>query len=197
MILISCGHHKNAQGAKFEKDGVLYTEYSFANVWADKIVEILGDRAVRVPNGTLKEKVGFINTSIIKSLYSEHHIAVEVHFNSFKMWKDQNANGVIDDGEMLNAGRGSETLYYPSSKTGKEAARVVQGAIAQIMKPDRGIKEGWYQMNPSKGADFFLKRTHCTSLIIEPEFIDNLEIIDQNMDSTCHAIASALLEIND
>lgn len=189
MILISCGHHKNAQGAKFEKDGVLYTEYNFANIWADKIVEIIGDQAIRVPNGTLKEKVEFINS--IENV----SIAVEVHFNSYKMWKDQNANGVVDDGEMVNAGRGSETLYYPSSKTGKEAARVVQGAIAQIMKPDRGIKEGWYQMNPSKGADFFLKRTHCTSLIVEPEFIDNIEIIIKNEDSTCHAIASALIEI--
>lgn len=188
MILISAGHHEKGKGAKFEKDGVTYTEYDFAIVWADKIVEILDGQAVRVPNGTLKEKVDFINSQ------PNVDIAAEIHFNSFKMWKDQNANGVIDDGEMVNAGRGSETLYYPSSKTGKEAARIVQGAVAQIMRPDRGIKEGWYQMNPSKGADFFLKLTHCTSLIIEPEFIDNIEIITRNEDATCHAIASALLE---
>ncbi len=62
------------------------------------------------------------------------------------------------------------------------------------MKPDRGIKEGWYQMNPAKGADFFLKRTHCTSLIIEPEFIDNLQVLSQNKYATCAAIATAMLE---
>ena len=188
MIFISCGHHKTAQGAEF--DGI--TEYGLAGLWADRIVHILEDRALRVPNGTLKEKVGYINDRC-----DRNDVALEVHFNSFKVWKDANDNGVIDDGEMKNAGRGSETLYYPSSKTGKAAALVVQGAIAQIMKPDRGIKEGWFRMNPSRGADFFLEKTHCNkSLIIEPEFIDNLAIISQNMDSCCHAIASALLEID-
>ena len=191
MILISAGHHKNAQGAEF--NGI--TEFHLAGAWANQIVQILGDKAVRVPNGTLRDKVDFINTSIIKSEYKEKHIAIEIHFNSAKKWIDANANGVIDDGEMVNIGRGSETLYYPGSKTGKAAAEIVQGAIAQIMKPDRGVKPGWYQMNPAKGADFFLAKTRCVSLIVEPEFIDNLDIITNNMISTCHAIAGALLDI--
>lgn len=185
MKLISAGHHKKAEGARFGD----VTEYQLSTKWADRIAEIMGDQCVRVPNGTLKEKVAFINQFDRKS------IAIDIHFNSFKMWKDQNANGVVDDGEMVHAGRGSETLYYPSSKTGEKAARIMQGSISQVFKPDRGIKEGYYQMNKSKGVDFFLARTSCTSLIIEPEFIDNLETLDQNMDSCCHAIASALLDI--
>lgn len=187
MIFVSAGHHEAAQGAKFNN----FTEYDFTVEWADYIEKLIGVNAIRVPNGTLKDKVKYINERTNGST----DIAVEIHFNSFKMWKDQNDNGVIDDGEMVNAGRGSETLYYPSSKTGKRAATIVQGALGSLMKPDRGVKEGWYQMNKSKGADFFLAKTRCTSLIIEPEFIDNIGVIFDNKEAACHSIASALLEV--
>lgn len=185
MIFISAGHHENAQGAKFND----VTEFSLTTVWADRIAELLGKKCIRVPNGTLKEKVDFINS------VSDVSLAVEIHFNSFKLWKDQNANGIIDDGEMINAGRGSETLYYPSSKTGVRAAKIVQQELGRVMQPDRGAKEGWYQMNKSKGADFFLAKCRCTALIIEPEFIDNLGTIHGKIDLACYTIASALLEI--
>jgi len=185
MIFISAGHHKNAQGAKFKE----YSEYFFTSPWADFIAELLEGEAVRVPNGTLKDKVNFINETAVKG-----DLAIEIHFNSAKLWRDGNANGVIDDGEMVHVGRGSETLYYPSSITGKEAALTVQSALGSLMKPNRGVKEGWYQMNKSKGADFFLTRTRCTSLIIEPEFIDNVLKIQTNKIDACHVIASALLE---
>lgn len=186
MIFVSAGHHEKAQGAKFND----FTEYGFTVPWADLITELLGDKAIRVPNGTLKDKVKFINSYAIKS-----DLAVELHFNSAKMWKDQNENGVIDDGEMVNVGRGSETLYYPSSKTGERAAFIIQSALGSLMQPNRGIKEGWYQMNRSKGADFFLAKTRCTSLIIEPEFIDNVMKIQMNKTAACSCIASSLLEV--
>lgn len=190
MIFISAGHHEEKQGASY-KD---ITEYQLTVLWADNIAKLIKHSSLRVPNGTLKEKVGFINTAIVNSSPSEKHIAVEIHFNSAKVWRDGNANGVIDDGEMRHVGRGSETLYYPSSKTGKRAASIIQSALGSLMKPDRGIKEGYYQMNKSKGADFFLAKTKCTSLIIEPEFIDNIELILNNEDAACHSIASSLLE---
>ena len=187
MIFISAGHHATAQGAKYKE----FTEYQFTVLWADMIASLLGDKATRVPNGTLKEKVDFINSYET----SNKDIAIEIHFNSFKMWKDQNNNGVVDDGEMINLGRGSETLYYPSSKTGERAAFIIQSALGSLLKPNRGIKEGYYQMNKSKGADFFLAKTRCTSLIVEPEFIDNVDIILSSQDAACTVIASALLEV--
>lgn len=185
MILISAGHNKNAQGASY-KD---VTEFILAEKWADLIVVLLGNKSLRVPNGRLTDKVNFINNNL-----SGNDIAVEIHFNSYKKWNDLNGNGVIDAGEMIALGRGSETLYMPNSTNGKEAAFIVQSALGSLMKPDRGIKEGWYQMNPAKGADYFLRETNCTALIIEPEFIDNLEEINQNMNASCHIIATALLE---
>ena len=187
MIFVSAGHNENAQGAEY-KD---ITEYILATKWADLITEILGDKCLRVPDGRLKEKVEFIN------LISNKSIAIEIHFNSYKKWKDLDGDGIVDAGEMIALGKGSETLYYPRSKTGEEAAMIMQRAMAQIFQPDRGIKEGWYQMNPAKGPDYFLAETKCTSLIVEPEFIDNIEEINQGMHGGCYAIASALIEIEE
>ncbi len=191
MIFISAGHHETAKGASYTNNGHTITEYDLTVKWANLIAEYIGDKCVRVPNGTLKEKVSFIN-----EYCNKEDVAVEVHFNSFKIWKDANQNGVIDDDELHAAGRGSETLYYPDSKTGKAAAVIVQNAMAQIFKPDRGVKEGWFRMSKARGADFFLAQTKCNkSLIIEPEFIDNIEDINNNMQGACYAIASALIDI--
>lgn len=186
MIHISAGHHHRKQGANF--NGV--TEYSLTVKWADMIFELLGsENAVRVPNGFLRDKVDFIN---------KHNasLAVEIHFNSAKLWKDWNKNGHIDEGEMVNVGRGSETLYYPGSQKGLEAATLVQDALSKVYPPDRGAKPGYYQMNPKRGPDYFLAKTRCTSLIVEPEFIDNLEIIGAKFEEACYAIAKTLLEID-
>lgn len=186
MIHVSAGHHIRKQGAEF--NGV--TEYSLTVKWADRIFELLGhERALRVPNGFLADKVRFIN---------QHHasLAVEIHFNSAAIWKDKNNNNIVDEGEIHRVGRGSETLYYPGSKTGKEAAELMQDNLSRVLSPNRGAKEGWYRMNKSNGPDFFLAKTSCTALIIEPEFIDNLEVIGNNFDEACHVIADTLLQIH-
>jgi len=190
MIFISAGHHEKAQGATYGA----FTEFYFTVKYAEKIIELLGDRCVRVPAGTLKQKVNFINHYIKENPDKKPYTAIEIHFNSAKMWRDQNANGVIDDGEMVHVGRGSETLYYPGSKTGKPLAEKIQDALGRVCQPDRGSKEGWYQMNPAKGPDFFLAKTHCRAVIVEPEFIDNIENIRLKSNLACHAIAEALLE---
>lgn len=186
MKFISCGHNQAKQGASY-KD---VTEFILADKWADLIVELLGEDAIRVPNGTLTEKVKFIN-----GLQPNGNIAVEIHFNSYKKWKDLNGNGIVDAGEIIALGKGSETLYMPNSIKGKAAAEHMQSHLGRLMQPDRGAKEGWYQMNPDKGADYFLHATNCTALIIEPEFIDNLEEINHNMKTACEVIAAALMEL--
>lgn len=184
MILISAGHNKRRQGATYKA----VTEFILSDKWADLITIFVGDKAVRVPNGTLRDKVKFINET-------ESDIAIEIHFNSAKKWKDLNNDGIVDDAELIAIGRGSETLYMPNSVNGKRAAIIMQSNLGHLMQPDRGAKEGWYQMNPSKGADYFLRKTNCTALIIEPEFIHNIKKINQNMKAACTVIASALLEI--
>jgi hypothetical protein len=60
---------------------------------------------------------------------------------------------------------------------------------------DRGAKEGWYQMNPQKGPDYFLKATNCTALILEPEFIEHRDRIVGKREDGARAIADAIEEI--
>jgi len=87
MILISAGHHEKSQGASFA--GV--TEYDLTVKWADRIALLLGDDAIRVPNGFLRNKIEFINKQ-------NADLAIEIHFNSAKLWRDWNKNGHIDEG---------------------------------------------------------------------------------------------------
>lgn len=180
MILISAGHHPLARGACY--DG--FCEYDEALKWRDEIISILGDQAVAVPTGTLPQKVKWINAL-------DANIAIEIHFNSAII------NGT-------HVGRGCETLYYPGSKKGKDLARTIQHAIAPIHFPDRGIKEGWYRMDKpgivdydgdvegDEKPDYFLRKTNCTAIIIEPEFIHYKIEIPHKRKGTCESIAEAL-----
>jgi hypothetical protein len=141
-----------------------------------------------VPSGKLPEKVGFIN-----DLCGLNDVvcAVEIHFNSGP------------------AGRvwGSETLYYPGSHAGKRMAEHVQSKLGAVFSPDRGAKEGWYKMDRpgiadyhgdvdgDEKPDYFLARTRCPALILEPEFIQNATVIRERRDQAINAIASALNDI--
>ena len=185
MILVSAGHHPTKPGACYQG----FCEHDEALRWARDICEILTDEhALMVPPSTLKEKVSFINAR-------KCDLAVEIHFNSAKQWVDLDNDGLVDEGEDVHVGRGSETLYYPSSVRGKAAARIVQHALASVFEPDRGIKEGWYRLNPKYGADYFLRKTKCTALILEPEFIHRKHLIIGKRGDACFAIADALLKV--
>lgn len=183
MIFISAGHHPAKPGACYEG----FCEHDEAIKWVDLIINYLGDEGQIVPAGVLKEKVNFINVR-------EPNLAMEVHFNSFKMWVDYNKDGLVTDDELVAAGDGSETLYYPGSVSGKTVAETVQKSMSQVFRPDRGCHEGWYRRNKVNGPIYFLERTKCPAIIIEPEFIDNKDIITQNRDLGCEQIAKALLE---
>jgi len=171
MIFVSAGHHQEKKGACCED----FCEHDEAKIWASFLDHYLGDNSLMVPSGTLKHKVNFIN-----KYASANDIAVEIHFNA----------AVDSDGN--NVGKGSETLYYPGSVKGKELAKQVQSVLASIFQPDRGAKEGWYRMNPSFGADYFLQRTLCAALILEPDFIHRKEVIQSHRDAACKKLAEAL-----
>jgi len=168
MIAISAGHHNLAKGAYYGD----FNEHDEAVVWAQMLVNFLGDDGLLVPFGFLKNKVSYINND--RSIV----LAVEIHFNS--------APGHV--------GRGSETLCYPSSSKGRHAANTVQDALGRIFQPSRGVKEGYYRMDPARGPDFFLARTRCTALIIEPEFVHHEIAIKKNREVACQALTGALLE---
>jgi hypothetical protein len=187
VAAISAGHHDSARGA--QHDGV--SEYPMTMEWAIALGEALHPYHIQpaiVPSGGLRSKVEFINNLCT---LQDVFVAVEIHFNSGP------------------AGRvwGSETLYYPGSHAGEKIAKHVQDSLGAIMPPNRGAKEGWYRMDRpgvvdyhgdvdgDEKPDYFLARTKCPALILEPEFIQNLGTISTNKQMAINAIAKALSEI--
>lgn len=182
MILISAGHHPTKPGACFES----FCEHDEALKWVDEICKNLKTDYVKVPPSTLRHKVAFIN---------ERHpkLAVEVHFNSAKRWEDLNKNGVIDDGEMVNVGKGSMSLYFPGSIQGKKLATKLHEPMKQTFGQSwNGVMEGWYMMNKKNGPDYFLAATKCPAVILEPEFIHRKGLIQKSRWRVCIGIAAAL-----
>lgn len=186
LIAISPGHYPEKPGACFEG----FCEHDEAVRWVDTLHDLLGPgNAVKVPGKTLRDKVAFI-----KARTPGISVAVEIHFNSFKQWIDKDHDEVIDDDELFHAGRGCETLYFPDSEQGMALAAVCQEALVQFFPPDRGIKEGWYRMQKRFGPDFFLERTPCPAVILEPDFIHRRDEITAHREEACKALAKALLD---
>lgn len=188
MIAISAGHHVGARGATVGD----FSEYPETLKWAEliwnNIRRLYGkENSMLVPVGTLPKKVEFINRAVAMV---GCQLAVEVHFNS--------APG--------GGAKGSETLYHPGSTKGKVAAEIVQDGLAQIFKPDRGVKEGWYRMDRpgvvdyhgdvdgDEKPDYFLRATDCPAIIIEPEFIQNRITILHWREKACEIIAHKLIQ---
>ena len=168
MIALCAGHYPLSPGACWEGR----CEHPEAAEWIAQIAGHLGPkRCIVVPTGRLQEKVKSIN-------HQGYVIAVDLHFNS----------------DPDHGGKGCETLYCPGSKHGRRAAEIVHAHMAKLIKPDRGVKPGWYRMDPMQGPDYFLRYTDCIGLIIEPEFIHNHEKIDTVRKDACKAIADGLLE---
>lgn len=169
-IMISAGHHPAAPGACHNG----FCEHDEAVKWLPAIAQHLEGYAILVPPGVLANKVAFIN--------SQHPtIALEVHFNS----------------SPSGMGEGSETLYFPGSVRGRLLAECVQSHLSDVFSPNRGAKEGYYRMDRSKGPDYFLSRTKCTSIIVEPEFIRHRSKIENNREQGAVAIAQGILDYLD
>lgn len=167
MIFVSAGHYPASPGAKHQR----FIEHDEAVLWANGIAESLGKNAFKVPSGILRTKIEYINARIWKN-----DIAIEIHFNSCRDLK----------------GEGSETLYLPGHRPGKRLACDIQDSLVGVFAPDRGANEGWYRDDESRGPDFFLAKTKCTSIIVMPEFVHNDEKIIGNREKGIQAIAEAL-----
>jgi hypothetical protein len=136
-----------------------------------------------VEHGRLPDKVRQINQA-------DCDLAIEIHFNAA-------AN--------VNA-KGAETLYFPGSNKGLQAAQFIQLPMAEAMETkSRGCKPGWYRMDRPGVVDFygdedgdempdyFLRATNCTALILEPEFLSQIEYIRLRRSACCFAIAKAIM----
>ncbi len=169
-IIIFAGHHPARPGASWNG----FNEHDEALRWLKLLREFFEEEDLLIgPIGTLKKKTEFINNR-------SPILCADLHFNSAPL-KNGEPQGV-----------GCETLYYPGSEKGKIAAEYVQSSLSVIFKPDRGCKEGYYRMDPTRGADWFLARTKSTALIVEPEFIHCKSTIVDNREAGVEALALGL-----
>ncbi|MDA3834721.1 MAG: N-acetylmuramoyl-L-alanine amidase, partial [Spirochaetales bacterium] len=61
-----------------------------------------------------------------------------------------------------------------------------QESIAQELgNRNRGVKEGWYMMDPKNGPDYFLAETNCPAVITEFYFLDNAEERERYAGNVC------------
>ena len=173
-LLLSAGHNEQAQGAV---NGEGFTEWVIATQWVNLIQELIDPiiPCAIVPSGTLNSKVKWINQQ------PDVLVVVEIHFNS-----NVNAKGV-------------EALYHPNSKAGARLAKHLTDGFEKrnLFMPNRGPKEGYYQMNPDKPVDFLLRKTNPIACIFEPDFISQKNRIIANKDIACNAIADILIDYVD
>lgn len=177
MIILSAGHYPESPGACYPEDNPQWCEHAKAVDWLQYIALLLRQQVKVgiVPSSPLKDKVLWVNEQCRRN---DVKLAVELHFNSDASKKQS----------------GSETLYCPGSTHGEMLANIVQSELAIVFPPNRGVKEGWYQMDRENGPDYFLSSTNCPALIIEPEFIYNRTTIEANRNIACETIVRALLE---
>ncbi len=180
-IAISIGHYPEKSGARFED----LIEHEIAGEWVDKILDTFDDiydfdceepifEFIPVPVGTLREKVKWINSH-------DFDYAIEMHFNS--------VGGAIVSG--------AETLYMPGSYRGRQFASIVQDyTIVPLNIRDRGIKEGlyWSSRERTNTPLYFLRRTNCPAIIMEPEFLQSYKrtINNRKIVDFCYALIDAL-----
>lgn len=174
-ILISFGHTKDEPGACSDE----YCEYDLTKLWAevitDNLYETFGDTIIMVPEGSLTEKVEFINNN-------DPLFCLEIHFNS-----------------NVDA-EGSESLYYPESEEGQWIAERIQDKYEEwdIFQPNRGVKEGVYWKDGKvAGTLYLLRSTTCPTVIIESEFISNSDKILHQQDEGIKALSEVIKEIYD
>ena len=175
-VAISAGHNPAAPGAA--RHGV--TEHQEAVEWVDQLISAItlyGDRdrklevmAHKIPTGTLGAKVRHINNL-------QCDLALEIHFNA----------------ASDNRASGCETLYFPGSEKGRGAALAFQTDLSTAMETkSRGVKEGWYRMVTGGVPNYFLAKTNCTALILEPEFLEHISKIKRLRSLGCWSIATSI-----
>lgn len=185
MILLSAGHYPGSPGACYNG----FCEHEEAVRWVNILLPLIRSKTQVdvVPTGKLLIRDPVTQKMVGGKIHwvnqqQDVSLAVEIHFNS-------------DESKQQ---KGSETLYCPGSDKGRRAARTVQDAMSSLLSPNRGAKEGWYQMilppDPRATPDAFLAQTNPVALILEPEFIYNRLVIESLREVVCEVLSDAIIE---
>lgn len=181
LIGLSVAHFPRKVGADF----CGFNEHNESKVWillVEMALRNLGLDVVVAPVGGLGRKVRWLNGH-------NPSVVVEIHFN----------------GSVNPTVQGCETLYYPGSKKGLVLANTVHRAYQKTMgNKDRGVKEGWYRMDRpmivdyagdvdgDENPDYFLAKTNCPAIILEPDFIAQVNNITTKRFDACINIAKGI-----
>ncbi len=181
-IGIGIAHYPTKPGACSDD----FCEHAESQVWTTILkpnLELAGHEVFIAPVGKLGQKVAAINAAGCD-------IALEIHFN----------------GAARKNVKGTETLYAPGSRKGKRLAKEIQKLLPAAMGVrDRGTKEGWYKQDApgvedyegdvdgDEVIDYFLRKTNCPAVIIEPDFISQRPNILANRVKGVHAIKDAIV----
>lgn len=178
---IGIAHYPEAPGACSGD----FCEHAESSVWTT----LLSQNLANVNIGCFVADVGKLGQKVKQINAADCDIAIEIHFNG--------------GGDART--RGAETLYCPGSTKGKRLARLIQAELFPAMKTiDRGIKEGWYKMDRpgvedyagdvegDEKIDYFLRKTNCPAVIIEPNFIQQRANIVAQRVPGVHAILAGI-----
>lgn len=181
LVGLSVAHFPKKAGADF----CGFNEHNESKVWmllVQLALKELGIDSVIAPVGGLRSKVAWLNGH-------NPAVAVELHFN----------------GSVNPTVAGCETLFYPGSKKGRVFANTVHRVYKDAMgNRDRGVKEGWFRMDRptivdyagdvdgDEIPDYFLAKTNCPALILEPDFIAQVNNITSRRFEASEAIAKGI-----
>lgn len=184
-VALVAGHNQGAPGACH--NGVC--EYPLTKDMMFRVAGILMDvsgiQVLTHAGGSLEDKVAWVNKMA-------PNLAMEFHYNGCGGCKAE----------------GTETLYDPGSDNGHEAATLIHPFIVEAVGgTDRGIKEGWYHQDKPGRVDYpgdvdgdehrlyFLHKTACPALILEPEFIEQVKPTDvEFFEHVAYAVAEGIIE---
>lgn len=159
-IILSVGHNSKSQGARWGN----LSEYGVASQ-VTSLITFYGDISgveLHTIDSTLTDTVQYIN-SMCKRFGTDNCVAIELHFNSAES----------------KSAIGCETLYFPYSSNGKQLAtkfnKLLFKNISGLAIKNRGIKTGWYQGIKNGKLLYFLHKTRCTSIILEPVFLSQIK----------------------
>lgn len=175
-IALSAGHQPTQQGAHVSD----VSEYGITCQIIGESINLLsklGHEAWLIGAGFNVDQVKQINEL-------DCDCGLELHFNSFS---DPKFRGT----EVLHAG----------SRAGIQLAGCLQKSlVASLKTKDRGIKIGYYQLNPSKPLDYMLERTNCPFVIVEPLFLSNPDdflILQKSYSTIACAIVDGLIQFTE